>query len=735
MVITALQLLAMTLAGSTPTPVSQRCARMLMERLVQSGRSVIEDDLVRLRDIGSPVAPSMGDEVFTVSPDGGRAAFQVHQADPDRNGYCVALVVVELRHGARPVMVDIGHELAAFSNTNRGRLGFPYGFARTVTPRWSPDGSQVAYVKQEAGTMQAWQAAADGSGARQLTSGPAGVDDVRYAPDGGTLVLSTRPDVPRRRAALEAEGLTGHRYDTRFAPMLRLAPFPSGPAPTSYWALILERGEMRRATGSEVELFTGRVTIGTDPGTTLVRSSKGDAAIVEPQAGGLLQRRQRMRVRRADGSIVECRHEACGSHIVNHWWAADGSQVEYLRREGATGEISTIYRWRPGAASPTQAHNGPDLLFSCAPAGERVACARETSTRPRHIALIDVSRGKLETAFNPNPEFGHLRLGRVERMQITDAYGARLFADLVYPVGHRRGAKYPLVVVQYDSRGFLRGGTGDEYPIQALAGRGVMVLSMNRPVATAYAPDARTGIDIDRANLKGFTLRRAVHSGIVGAIGRLVARGLVDPTKVGLTGLSEGSSAVQWALIHDTRFAAAAMSGCCWGPQTMPLTGLAAARDYRYKGYPSWANPEGNAFWRELSLTANAHKVGTPLLIQASDGELLEAIDGYTALQAADAPVDLLVFPGENHVKLQPAHRLAIYRRNVEWFSFWLGGQASHPDLPTWLGMREKRGAADQALVPDWSTPVPQDQRDIQTSASRSEKIRARSRAFEEPLP
>src|SRR3546814_7367490 len=53
---------------------------------------------------------------------------------------------------------------------------------------------------------------------------------------------------------------------------------------------------------------------------------------------------------------------------------------------------------------------------------------------------------------------------------------------------------YPLVVVQYDTRGFLRGGTGDEYPIQALAASGFAVLSVSRPIdyATSIARAGRS---------------------------------------------------------------------------------------------------------------------------------------------------------------------------------------------------------------------------------------------------
>src|SRR3546814_10333253 len=34
----------------------------------------------------------------------------------------------------------------------------------------------------------------------------------------------------------------------------------------------------------------------------------------------------------------------------------------------------------------------------------------------------------------------------------------------------------------------------------------------------------------------------------------------------------------------------------------------------------------------------------------------------------------MYVFPGELHNKWQPAHRLAVYTRNIDWFDFWLRG-------------------------------------------------------------
>ncbi len=44
------------------------------------------------------------------------------------------------------------------------------------------------------------------------------------------------------------------------------------------------------------------------------------------------------------------------------------------------------------------------------------------------------------------------------------------------------------------------------------------------------------------------------------------------------------------------------------------------------------------------------------------------------ALKELGKPVELYIFPNEYHNKTQPMHRWNVYRRNVQWFQFWLQG-------------------------------------------------------------
>ena len=104
------------------------------------------------------------------------------------------------------------------------------------------------------------------------------------------------------------------------------------------------------------------------------------------------------------------------------------------------------------------------------------------------------------------------------------------------------------------------------------------------------------------------------------------------------------------------------------------ISGPAIEAYYRQIGWPGLAD-DRPAFWKQISLARNAERINTPLLLQPSDDEYLAILESVTALREAGKPVDLYVYPDEHHVKWQPAHRLAIYQRNLDWFNYWLRGQ------------------------------------------------------------
>lgn len=63
-------------------------------------------------------------------------------------------------------------------------------------------------------------------------------------------------------------------------------------------------------------------------------------------------------------------------------------------------------------------------------------------------------------------------------------------------------------------------------------------------------------------------------------------------------------------------------------------------------------------------------RVDEPLPVNVSDAEHPWALSEVTALARHDKPVEMVVHPDEGHLKWYPAHRSAIYERNVDWLNF-----------------------------------------------------------------
>ncbi len=629
-------------------------------------RAVTPNDLVQLRDIG-PVEPvAFAAPFFTVSPDGRRVAFQLRRADPARNRYCLAMVVMDLVPGARPQIVDRGGDPLLRTMDNRGVTDYPTGVFSVITPRWSPDGRWIAFLKREGGVTQVWRAMTDGSGGTPLTRSPIDVVDFQIMAGGSAILYATRPGLARGREANEREGLTGFHYDDRFWPTARLHPFVAAPVGREAEMLDLSTGRVRAATAPEAALITSGDEIVATAGAPAHGGSERLWISATSLTGGA--QANSFHARLADGSRVTCADPACEG-ALDPWRMPDGIHVRFFRREGWARASTAIYEWRPSSNRVRRLYVTEDVLADCAPSGETLVCLRESSLEPRRLERFDPSSGRRQLLFDPNPEFEHLTVGRVQRLRWRNSYGIETLADLVLPVGYRRGQRYSLVVVQYDTRGFLRGGTGDEYPIQAFANRGYAVLSFRRPDPPVQG--AQDFIEARRMALASFADRRSVHSSLEDGVRLAIDQGVADPQALGITGLSDGSTTAVWALLHSSLFSAVAMSSCCFDTTLALRVGPAAAREFIGSGFPGLLERD-SPFWRELAVSVNAHRISTPILLQLSDDEYLSALESYTALREAGAPVDMFIFPGEHHVKWQPAHRLAIYRRSLDWFDYWL---------------------------------------------------------------
>jgi acylaminoacyl-peptidase len=176
---------------------------------------------------------------------------------------------------------------------------------------------------------------------------------------------------------------------------------------------------------------------------------------------------------------------------------------------------------------------------------------------------------------------------------------------------------------------------------------------------------------------------------VLAGIDSLVADGLADPDRLGLTGGSYGGYLTNWILGHDDRFAAAMTCRSVSDLWTLFLTGdLSSGFWPRLEfGATPWDDPD---VFRQASPIAFADAIRTPLLIQHSERDIRTTIGQaeqlFTVLRSLGRPVRLLRVPEETHeltrsgTPFRRVENLAVVR---DWFRhFLVTGRRTLPPLP-----------------------------------------------------
>lgn len=182
---------------------------------------------------------------------------------------------------------------------------------------------------------------------------------------------------------------------------------------------------------------------------------------------------------------------------------------------------------------------------------------------------------------------------------------------------------------------------------------------------------------------------------VLAGVDSLVADGLADPNRLGVTGGSYGGYLTNWIVAHDQRFRAAMTCRCVSDMGTLFLTGDISGGDWARVSFDAtpWDDP---AYFREISPITYARAIRTPLLIQHSERDLRTTIAQaealFTVLRSLRRPVRLLRVPEETHELTRsgtPFRRIENLRIVVDWFRhFLLDGKRGLPPLPRVRGGR-----------------------------------------------
>lgn len=612
-------------------------------------------------------------ESLALSPDGRSAALRVLRPSITRNAYAIEWYVADLPSGTvRPV-------------GDGGQAIYDNGVIEVDAPVWAPDGRAFFRRALVDGAIGIWRTAADGSGSTQVVAGGADVERIESSPDGRSLTYWTGPTRAALEAAERAEYDDGILIDATVDPRQGLyrPAYSHGRLRTQrltgYWysrdQLLWREPRMRHRLDPATlrSEAVGEEPVRDEPGVlasgaTEAQAASGAVALATPgtAAGGAT-----LQVRRAGRGIVACGDPLCRTGSIDAIaWQPGREIVLFTTRDAAfrqglhsfdpaTGSVRSVVQSR-GLLS-----GGRNWRAPCAVSARYAVCVEAAATSPPRLVRIDLASGRLAVLLDPNPELRARETPMVEYLHVPAGPERTVSAILLMP--RRRSGRLPLFVMYYHCPGYLRGGLGDEFPFGPMVEAGFAVACLTLPGRRA----GETAVD-------DYRIAQAVVEGLIDTLDR---RGLVDSKRVGMGGLSFGSEVTMWMAMHTDRLAAIATAS----PQPSPtgywlssLRGRDVPEHYRSQ-WGAGSPDEDRDAWKLISPELNVDKVKAPLLMQLPEQEYTSVVPFYVRLSHTATPVELYAFPHESHTKLQPRHRYAVYRRNLDWFRYWLQGHVE-PD-------------------------------------------------------
>jgi dipeptidyl aminopeptidase/acylaminoacyl peptidase len=261
--------------------------------------------------------------------------------------------------------------------------------------------------------------------------------------------------------------------------------------------------------------------------------------------------------------------------------------------------------------------------------------------------------------------------GKVELFDFRSTIGVPLQAMLYYPANYDPSKKYPMIVYTYEllTQGlhrYIAPRETDYYNTTAWTQEGYFVLM----------PDI-----VFRPREPGLGAQYSVE----GAVKQVIARGLVDPAKIGHIGHSQGGYEAAFLGTHSKLFATTVVGSgitdmISFAGQ-LHWSGGNAEFDHWETGQfrmevPPWEDFKAMLDNSPLYTVQNMPARAMLLEIGSVDGTV-DPRQGslfYNYARRAGKDVVLLVYPGEAHSLAKKENQLDYHRRIIQWFDHYLKG-------------------------------------------------------------
>mgnify|MGYP001344898956 CR=1 FL=1 len=663
-----------------------------------------------------PVASETRSDTFTPELVAGLRSVTAAVLAPD--GARVAYVLSVPRHAGVDEDGGAWAELHVLDVADGRSRVFVAGQVNVAGVAWTSDGRELAFLAKRGDDKETalYLIPLEGGEARRALALGGAIESFDLAPDGQHVVCIAGPAKSKAREALKKQGFQQEIYEEDQEPNeLWIATLDGSVAPRKL-AFV---GHPREVHWSPVD---ARLLLAWTP-TTLVDDEymKKRVAVLDSESGAVLVRIEnhgklgeiawspdgtqvallaaadlndpsagRICLAPASGDVpakivpakiapAELVAGFEGDFVDFAWQGSDALLVVTHVGLGCRFEKLELEGGRAKAPRILAEAGGPILTsLSLSGDGQSAAFVGHTPAHPSEVFAMRHGERAPRRLTDSNPELAGLRCARQEAIRHTARDGQALEGVLVHPLDRAEGTRVPLILAVHGgpeshvSDGWL---TSYSNPGQVAAARGFAVFYPN------YRGSTGRGVAFSKLG-QGDAAGKEFDD-LVDAIDHLIASGLVDGAKVGVTGGSYGGYATAWcATRFSQRFAAGVMMvGISDTISKVGTTDISNEEFLVHALRRPWDDWQGQL---ERSPIFHAENCKTPLLIlhgkddpRVNPGQSREM---YRHLKLrGQAPVRLVLYPGEGHGNRKAAARLDYALRSLQWFEHYLMGSGGAP--------------------------------------------------------
>ncbi|MGE3073409.1 MAG: prolyl oligopeptidase family serine peptidase [Dehalococcoidia bacterium] len=630
-------------------------------------RAMTPDDIYAIKWLGEA----------DISPDGQRVAFVVTTLDRETDGYKSAIWVVD----------TVGGEPRQFTA----------GAKRDTSPRWSPDGSMLAFVSERGEEKpQLALMPASGGESHLLTKMPLGAGVPTWSPDGTRIAFSaktgTPPDPdpkkakPYRRISsmkyrINGQGFTydqrrhifvvdvgskecqqmtdGDWDDTQpaWSPNGATLAFVSArhadrdfDSSSDIWTVPSTGGEARQVT----ETLGARGAPSWSPDGTKIAHihhpdwpSNGALKTIGPDGSGEMD---------ASGGLDrEMGAGGLPGAVAQPRWLPGGGILTLAADRGEAAP------WIGGGTSDGRRVTDERSIaswYSVDAAGVRAAVVASKQQAPAELSVVNLETGSSTQLTDCNAAFrAEVEFGLAEKFVVQTDSGTEIDCWLMKPHGFEEEKSYPLILNVHGGPFGQYGETFfDEFQVYTGAGYGVVFCN----------PRGSSGQDAGFSRAVVGDMGGPDYRDVMAAFDAALERApWADRERLGVMGGSYGGFMTSWIIGHSNRFKAAISERAVNDWYSMQgASDIGGTFNRQYLGPDATIQENLDAVLRQSPLTYAKH-IETPVLILHSEVDLRcpisQAEQLFVVLKQRRKDVEFVRFPDEDHELSRsgrPSHRV-----------------------------------------------------------------------------